>query len=213
MLSASVTKASCGQANGAINLTLSGGASPYSVSWANGATTEDIQNLSAGSYKATVTDAGGCSAQATFIVGEENTVRVSFTTTSAGCANEAIGAIDISVTGGTGTYTYSWQHGATTEDVSGLVSGIYRVTVTDNAGCSILTAINVPKKTIQVSTQITQPLCHGDSTGSITVTPVDATTTYTYSWSNGDTDNTLTDVPVGSYTLTLHAPFPHQHAG
>jgi len=205
-LTGSVTKTGCSQSTGAVNLTASGGTSPYTFVWSNGATTEDIQNLSAGSYKVTATDAGGCSAQATFVITENNTVRVSSSVTAAGCSNEAIGAIDISVTGGTAPYTYSWQHGATTEDVSGLVSGIYRVTVTDNLGCSIQTAINVPKKTIQVSTDIIQPLCHGDSTGSITVTPVDGTNTYTYSWSNGETDNTLTNVPVGSYSVTITDP-------
>lgn len=202
-LSASVTKAACGKANGAINLTPSGGATPYTFMWSNGAATEDLQNLAVGTYKATVTDAGGCQTQGSFVISENNTVRVSYTVTAAGCSNEAVGGIDITVTGGTSPYTYSWQSGQTTEDISGLVSGIYRVTVTDNAGCSVLTAINVPKKTIQASAKITQPLCYGDSTGSITVTPVDQTTTYTYSWSNGDTDNTLTDVPVGSYTVTI----------
>jgi hypothetical protein len=130
-------------------------------------------------------------------------VRVDFTTTQAGCFNEATGSIDITPSGGTAPYTYSWQHGPTTEDLTGLISGIYRVTVTDNAGCSVLTAINIPKKSIQVATEIIQPLCAGDSTGSVIVTPVDGTTTYTYSWSNGGTSNSITDVPVGTYTITI----------
>jgi hypothetical protein len=202
-LSASVTKASCGQANGAVNATITGGTTPYTYSWTNGATTEDIQNVVAGSYRLTATDANGCSSQATFIVTENNTVRTTFTTVSAGCANEATGAIDITASGGVAPYTYSWQHGPTTEDLTGLTSGIYRVTVRDNAGCSLTTTINVPKKSIQVTTQITQPLCSGDSTGSIIVIPVDGSTTYTYVWSNGDTTNTISDVNVGTYTLII----------
>lgn len=202
-LSAAVAKASCSQANGAVNATISGGTTPYSFAWSNGATTEDLQNVVAGSYRLIVTDANGCQSQGTFVVSENNTVRTSFTVASAGCFNEATGAIDLTVSGGTAPYTYSWQHGPTTEDLTGLTSGIYRVTVTDNAGCSILTTINVPKKSIQVTTEITHPLCSGDSTGSITVTPVDGSTTYTYTWSNGETTNTISDVPVGTYTVVV----------
>ena len=202
-LSGSVLKAGCGQANGAVDVTVSGGTSPYTFAWDNGATTEDIQNLSPGSYRVVVTDAVGCTAQAAYVVSENNAVRVNFTTTQAGCFNEATGSIDITASGGTAPYTYSWQHGPTTEDLTGLVSGIYRVTVTDNAGCSVLTAINIPKKSIQVATEIIQPLCSGDSTGSIIVTPVDGTTTYTYSWSNGGTSNSISDVPVGTYIITI----------
>ena len=202
-LSSSITKPSCGQSNGAVNVTISGGATPYTYSWSNGATTEDLQNVVAGTYRLTVTDAFGCSSSGTFILTENNTLRTNYTVAQAGCFNEATGAIDITVTGGTAPYKYSWQNGATTEDISGLVSGIYRVTVTDNAGCSQQTAINVPKKSIQVNTDIVQPLCSGDSTGSITVTPIDGTTTYTYTWSNGGTSNTITNVPVGSYTVTV----------
>lgn len=200
-LSGSVTKTSCGQTNGAINLTVSGGMTPYTYVWNNGATTEDVQNLPAGSYKIMVTDAAGCTAQSTYVVSENNTVRVNFTVTPAGCFNEPIGAIDITPSGGTSPYTYTWQHGPTSEDLTGLVSGIYRVTVTDQSGCSVLTAINVPKKSIQVTTEIIQPLCSGDSTGSITVIPIDGGGTY--SWSNGGTSNTIRDVPVGTYTVTI----------
>lgn len=202
-LSGSVTKTSCGQTNGAVNATITGGTAPYSYSWNNGATTEDLQNVAIGTYRLTVTDANGCQTQGTFIVGENNTVKTTFVIVQAGCFNEATGSIDITASGGTAPYTYTWQHGATTEDLTGLTSGIYRVTVTDNAGCSLTTAINVPKKLIQVTTDIIQPLCSGDSTGSITVTPIDGSTTYTYTWSNGGTSNTITDVPVGTYTVTV----------
>jgi phenolic acid decarboxylase len=178
-LSGSVTKTSCGQTNGALNITVSGGITPYTYVWDNGATTEDIQNLAAGTYKIRVTDAAGCTAQSTYTVSENNTVRVNFTVTPAGCFNEPIGAIDITPSGGTSPYTYTWQHGPASEDLTGLVSGIYRVTVTDQSGCSVLTAINVPKKSIPVTTEIIQPLCSGDSTGSITVTPIDGGATYT----------------------------------
>lgn len=198
-----ITKASCRQTNGGVNVTVSGGATPYSYSWDNGSVTEDLINVGPGTYRLTITDANGCTGQAAYVVTENNTVKITFTVTPAGCFNEATGAIDITASGGTAPYTFSWQNGATTEDLSGLVGGIYRVTVTDNAGCALLTPINVPKKSIQVNAQVIQPLCNGDSTGSILITPLDNSTTYTYVWSNGYTTNSISDVPVGDYIVTI----------
>lgn len=198
-----ITKASCGQTNGGVNVTVSGGATPYTYSWDNGSTAEDLTSVGPGTYRLTITDANGCTGQAAYVVTENNPVKITFNVTPAGCFNEASGAIDITPSGGTAPYTFSWQNGATTEDLSGLVGGIYRVTVTDNAGCSLLTPINVPKKSIQVNTQVIQPLCNGDSTGSIVITPLDNSTTYTYVWSNGGSTNSISNAPVGNYSVTI----------
>ena len=202
-LTSVITKAACGQSNGAVNVTVSGGTAPYTYSWDNGATSEDLINVAAGTYRLTVTDANGCQGQAMYVVAVNNTLGITFTVTPAGCFNETSGAIDITPSGGTAPYSYSWQNGATTQDIGGLAGGIYRVTITDNVGCSLLTPINVPKKSIQVNAQVIQPSCNGDSTGSIVVVPLDNTTTYTYVWSNGGSSNSITNVPVGNYTLTI----------
>lgn len=193
----------CGQTTGAINLTVSGGAAPYTYLWSNGATTEDIQNVGTGTYRSVVTDANGCQVIGTYFVQESTSLRITFTTVKSNCSNEATGSIDITVTGGVAPYTYNWQHGPTTEDVDGLVSGIYRVTVTDNAGCSALATILVQKQTLQVTAQVTQPLCADGTTGSVVLSPVNGQAPYTYEWSNGDTDNQLTEVSIGTYTVTV----------
>ncbi len=201
-LSSIIKNPDCGQANGNINLTVNGGTAPFTFLWNNGAITEDINNIMAGSYTVTVTDASGCKTTGTYSVKDNSSIRVSFKVTPASCANDPIGAIDLTVTAGTAPFTYSWQHGPTTEDISGLASGTYRVTVTDATGCSLLTVINIPKKTIQVTSKIVQPVCFGDTTGSITLTPT-VIGSYTYSWSNGGTSNTLSGLEAGTYTVTI----------
>jgi enamine deaminase RidA (YjgF/YER057c/UK114 family) len=57
-----------GSSNGTIDASITGGVAPYTVSWDNGETTEDITNLAAGDYTITVTDANGCVSMMTFTV-------------------------------------------------------------------------------------------------------------------------------------------------
>ncbi len=126
-----------------------------------------------------------------------------YTVTPTSCADNSTGAINLTVTGGTAPYTYLWQDGGiTTEDRTGLKAGLYKVTVTDAGGCSSIINISVFKKTFTVHSEITQPLCAGD-TGAVTLTPADGTSPYTYTWSNGDTDNSISGVSDGTYSVTV----------
>lgn len=68
-LSFAVTNATSGSSNGAIDLTVSGGTSPFSYLWSNGATTQDLANLAAGTYAVTVTGANAASATGSATVG------------------------------------------------------------------------------------------------------------------------------------------------
>ena len=131
-----VTNTTCTALIGAINLTVSGGTSPYTYSWSNGATTEDLTGLAAGIYTVTITDANGCTTNLPVTVGTDmSTITVIPVVTNTICT-ASLGAINITVSGGTSPYTYLWSNGATTEDISGLKSGTYTVTITDANGCS-----------------------------------------------------------------------------
>ena len=125
-----------GDQSGSVDLTPSGGTAPYTYAWSNGEITQDIDNLAAGTYDVTVTDANGCTAMISQTITEPPLIDVSGLITETTCGLTASGAIDITATGGTGTLTYSWSNGETTEDISGLDPGMYSVTVTDAAGCT-----------------------------------------------------------------------------
>ncbi|HEY9047396.1 MAG TPA: SprB repeat-containing protein, partial [Ohtaekwangia sp.] len=193
----------CGQANGSINITVTGGNPPYTYTWSNGATTEDLQNLAAGLYKVTVKDSSGCSTELAYNLRENNTLKLNATVTQTSCTDDASGAVDLIVTGGTPPYTYTWSNGVTTEDLSGLTAGLYKVTVTDSNGCTATLQVNVSKKTFQSGAQITQLRCDGEASGSIILNPTGGIAPYTYQWSNESTGNSLTGLPSGAYTVVV----------
>ncbi|PHQ27678.1 Ig-like domain-containing protein, partial [Leeuwenhoekiella nanhaiensis] len=140
-----VTKVLCfGDTTGAIDLTVSGNTSPYSYSWSNGATTEDISNLAAGDYNVTVTDKFGCAKTFPVTVTENTQINadVNSTPESGLTVNDGTASVT-NVTGGVGPYTYLWSTGATTAEISDLDSGDYEVTITDTNGCSVLKTVSV----------------------------------------------------------------------
>lgn len=131
-----------GQKDGAIDATVSGGTAPYSYTWSNGATTEDLSSVPAGYYKLTVMDADSTFVTADITLVEPRTLKVQalpFTYPNGhniSCHDCYNGSIDVSVFGGVEPYTYSWNDGATTQDRSGLGALKYIITVTDANGCA-----------------------------------------------------------------------------
>ncbi len=203
-LSTSITAAICGEANGAIDLTVTGGESPFTIEWSNGESTEDVQDLLAGDYTVTVTDADGCSAEETFNVSNNS---FSFTldgtaTPLTNCTNNN-GAIDLVITPA-GTYTIEWSNSATSEDLTDLAAGTYTVVVTESGSCSASASFTVEDETSEpsISQNISAELC-GQGNGSFDITISGGTMPYSYLWSNGDTTQDLTNQAAGTYTVTV----------
>ncbi|MBN9294728.1 MAG: gliding motility-associated C-terminal domain-containing protein [Flavobacteriia bacterium] len=203
-----VTNASCGNSNGSINISVSGGTAPYTYSWSNGSTAQNLSGISAGTYTVTVTDDNGCTATngtGTTITNTSAPIVSVGTITSASCGSSN-GGINISVSGGTAPYTYSWSNGSTAQNLSGVPAGNYTVTVTDDNGCTATngtgtTITNTSAPTVTVGT-ITPASC-GSNNGSINISVSGGTAPYTYSWSNGATSQNLSGAPAGNYTVTV----------
>ena len=182
--------------DGAVDISVSGGTTTYSYSWSNDATTEDLSSVPAGTYTVTVTDANGCTATASATVSQPaSALSVSVAgTTSVKCYDGNDGAVDISVSGGTATYSYLWSNDATTEDLSGLTAGTYTVTVTDANGCTATASATVsqPASALTVSVATPTNLCPNQETYIVTASPIGGTTPYQYLWSEDAVGSTAT---------------------
>jgi hypothetical protein len=131
-----------GASDGFIDVTVSGGAGIITYLWSNGETTEDLDGLAAGTYSVTATDENGNNVSISVEITESDAMEISGTTLDyvgygVSCNGESDGAINVTVVGGTGIYTYVWSNGETTEDLDGLAAGSYSVTVTDENGCEV----------------------------------------------------------------------------
>ena len=197
----STTNATCTSA-GAIDLSVTGGSAPYTYSWSNNATTQDLSNIPAGTYNATVTDANGCATTQSATITQPAAVTISHSAMNVSCFGQSNGGIDITVTGGSAPFTYSWSNNATTQDISGLAAGSYSVTVTDVNGCTGTHSVTITQPAVfSINGIVSNVSCFGADNGSIDIMTTGGTTPYTYSWSNNATSEDLSNLAAGSYSL------------
>lgn len=199
-----ITQAQCGGNDGAINLVVNGDYPPFTFLWSNGATTEDVSNLTAGTYSVIVSDANGCSDSASFNLNNISSINISSTITKVTCSGGNNGAIDVTVSGGTSPYTFLWSNGATTEDVSGLVAGTYTINITDDNGCQFsedLTVGTLPAISISLANSSNE-MC-GTSNGAISINVSGGSGSYGYSWNNGMTSEDISGLTSGTYVITV----------
>ena len=211
-----------GDSTGSIRLSAEGGmvSDDYAFSWAHhGIDTNSLVDLTAGSYKVTVTDDRGCSLVDSFLIDEVDTLKVTVSDfsypTIAGASN---GSIEIDVTGGTPDYLYHWEtldgSGLDSEekDQEGLTVGLYHVTVTDQRGCmdSLTYELIEPEELIVSLEHLDTIACYGDTTGVITVSVQGGVPPYDYTWESADgedfeqEDSVLSGLTGGTYHLTVN---------
>lgn len=202
-----VSNVACfGQTNGGINLTVSGGTAPYSYTWSNGSSNEDIGNLAAGNYSVLVTDANGCTANFNATITEPTSpITAGFTQTPVSCFGGNNGSIDLSVSGGVSPYSYSWNNGSIFQDLTNVSSGNYTVVIQDASGCSITQNATVTQPALPLSNSavITNVNCSGNNSGNINITIIGGTSPYNVSWSNGNTTEDLINVNAGIYSVAI----------
>jgi gliding motility-associated-like protein len=209
LTSFSIATVSCfGKNDGAITSSTTGGVPPYTYSWSpGGAASPNVSGLPAGTYTITVTDKLGCFMSSSTLITEPPVLATSITGTNETCNHLNDGTATVIVSGGTPNYTYTWNPGLLkTASVINLVAGTYTVTIKDLKGCTATPIITITQPLPLTVNLISQAnvYCNGGSNGSVTANPNGGTPPYTYLWSPGNTTNaTLSNVPIGTYTVTL----------
>ncbi len=206
----SSTNSDCQNNTGSVDVSVSGGQSPYTYSWNSNPvqTTQDLSNVGIGIYRLTVTDANGCTATYSRTINELNAPTLSVVQNNPiTCFGAANGNVTVAATGGTPPYSYAWNTtpAQTGPTANNLTPGSHQVVVTDNLGCSKLLNVSTIQPTaIGIQETFTNTLC-GLSTGSVSTIVSGGIPPYTYAWNTTPPQNTpnLSNLPVGIYVLTV----------
>jgi gliding motility-associated-like protein len=220
-IEATVSPTLCESSSGFINITISGGAQPYTVLWSNGSTGTGISDLDEGTYTVVVTDAIGCEATSVFEIAKENPLEVNISITDAACFGGASGAFEADLIQGSAPVTYTWTgpdgFSASGASVFNLLIGDYEMTAIDQNGCMITqnATISQPDSLfIESITAFVYPngfniSTFGGDDGAITSQSiVGGTEPYDYFWTGPDgfalnAEAPIVDLIAGTYQLVV----------
>ncbi len=193
-----------GGSDGSIDLTVIEGVAPFTYVWSNGATTEDITNLSAGIYSVTVTDAEDMMAMEEIQIGEPDLLQLILTALPPTCPNGNNGIISVEGNGGIQPYEYYWSNGFVGPSLGGLSEGDYSVTVVDQNGCATSQVITiVSNNSAIILTGIVEDASCSGANGSIDLSVGGGTPPYTYEWNVGPETQDIDGLNGGSYMVTV----------
>ena len=214
------TNVSCnGQADGSIDISVSGGVLPYTYSWVDSTSgliynTEDLTNIGAGNYWCTITDANGCSALSfQVIITEQIAISTNPTQTNISCFGGADGGIALNATGGNQPLSISWTgpngFSANISPLFALEAGTFYAVITDANNCPPLNEQLILTEPLAISASYISAdiSCFGLNDGSIDLSVQGGTAPYTVTWQgpNGFYSNSedINNLNPGLYTLSI----------
>ena len=197
---------------GSIAANATGGTGTINYNWTQVGTSQTytgatISNLSADTYTLTVSDANSCSVTGTYTVAQVTPLSITESKTDITCYGANDGTATITINTGTPPYQFNWNGAGntTTNTISGLSPGPVSVVVSD-ANCTATASLTIAEPTEVVLSLVnaTNISCFGFTDGSITVTATGGAGNYQYTWSDGQTGPTATNVPA-DVTITVTA--------
>jgi hypothetical protein len=213
-MSLNSTMASCGQANGSITVSWANGVAPFNISGdltqTNVTSPTVFNNLMAGIYNVTVTDANGCVSSASATVDSVGGPVTSNVSTNATCGINN-GQVVISWNGGTGPFNITGDlnlaNAVSPSKFANLAPGSYNLTVTDANGCTSMQLVSITGSSALTATPQTTDATCGQSNGSYTVTWSGGTGPYNISGGftqiNAISPHIFANVGSGTYTVTV----------
>ena len=221
--SLSITNITCtspGFDNGSIVLTVSGGIAPYSYLWSNGSTTKDLSGLTPGTYSVTITDLNGCTINNSAVI--ELPPPLSFSRMlsdyngyNISCNALTNGFINVDPTSGTAPFVYSWTgpggFTSSTKNITGIGAGTYSLLIVDSNECRVTETFEMTEPgQLGITYTVSQSAaggyninCGGDSTGFISLVPVNQVSPVAYLWSDGLYGDTRSNLKAGNYSIIV----------
>lgn len=194
-----------GQNNGILNIHATGGTGSleYSLDGITYQASNEFHDLYGGSYTIYVRDDNGCIFTKPATVSEPEEFSLVAAVTNVTCTGGNDGVIDLSISGGTPGYEYSWSNDIYTEDNFNLTAGTYTVETIDGHGCSVFMEFTITEPAVPVIVNGTITDASTASNGAIDVTVTGGESDYTFLWSNGSISEDLSGIAPGVYTVVV----------
>ena len=199
------TDVTCGgDSNGTAAISLTGATGNEVFVWTPNVSSDSIAtNLPGGSYIVDISN-GTCSTQVVINISEPDPLVVTEAHTNVGCNGAANGDITLTVTGGSSPYIYVWTPNVSSgSSATSLLGGTYCVDITDSNQCTANICVTIAEDDPIVLTTSSTPASCLLTNGSATVVATGGAGGFSYSWSNGETTATISNIGTGSYTVDV----------
>lgn len=198
------TDATCGE-DGTVGVNYTGGFGAVSFLWSNGATTQELTNVSGGTYSVVITEGRGHSIEINDIVvgGPTEVLAATGTVTDVLCHAGTDGQVALDVSGGDYNYTYAWSNGST-ESTLTAAAGQYTVVITDGNACTLEQSFTIEQpEVLELDHTVLNASCEG-ANGIVNATAFGGAGSYSYSL-NGETNTNglFANLSAGVYDLSV----------
>ena len=196
--------ARCGDScDGRILMTIGGGTGALLTQWSDGPELgPNREGLCPGEYVFFIDDERGCRQKGSIGINAPPVIETEVVSVIPSCIGAANGELSATGTGGTGELTFAWSNGEVGTNITGLQSGEYELTITDQDACELLTAVTLPTgPQMQANVQVNYGC--GDGQLLVSTQPINGTPPYTYNWSTGSSAPWLFQMSSGTYALSL----------
>ena len=197
-----------GESTAALSTSVSGGKGPFQYTWNKaGITGENPTNVPAGAYEVTIKDATGKTTVGKTTVEEPSQLAATTSVQAAATTGNSDGKATVKASGGSGDYTYKWDNNETGKAAKSLSPGTHSVTITDEAGCSVVASVDISENILELNVSIAQTAeidCQGNQNAALMVEVNGGKGPFKYQWNNNSLAGEKPgNIGAGNYALTL----------
>ncbi|MDF1546754.1 MAG: SprB repeat-containing protein [Bacteroidales bacterium] len=196
-----------GGSNGMVDLEVTGGIPDYTYQWTNGATTQDLKNVKAGTYRVVVTDNRGRTISSYYTVNEPLVaLQANVDVKNVSCRGKRDGRLKLNIIGGKKPYDFTWSNDSINEIITGLAPGKIYYRIIDGGGCLINDSVEItqPEKKLAVDFDTKQVSCFNGNDGKAILFAEGGTPPYRVYWFDNDTNSTRTDLSAGTHKVKVY---------